>query len=34
MESFKKMFINYFDFKDRITRKDFWVAILMNVCIF
>ena len=33
MESLKKMFINYFDFKDRITRKDFWVAILMNIVV-
>ena len=33
MESFKKMFINYFNFKDRTTRKDFWVAILMNIVV-
>lgn len=33
MESFKKMFINYFNFEDRTTRKDFWVAILMNIVV-
>ena len=27
------MFINYFNFEDRTTRKDFWVAILMNIVV-
>lgn len=33
MESYVKMLTNYFNFKDRTTRKDFWMAILINIII-
>lgn len=30
LESYKKMWVNGFNFKDKTTRRDFFVAILMN----
>lgn len=33
LESYKKMWVNGFNFKDKTTRRDFWLAILMNFII-
>lgn len=33
MESYIKMLTNYFNFKDRTTRKDFWMTVLIGIVI-
>lgn len=33
MESYIKMWKNYFNFKDRTTRKDYWMSVLVNFLI-
>lgn len=30
VEAYKKMFANYANFKDRTTRRDYWLCVLMN----
>lgn len=33
IEAYKKFFRNYANFKDRSTRKDYWLVILINIII-
>lgn len=33
IESYKKFWINYTNFKDRTTVKDYWYVVLMNIII-
>ena len=33
IEAYKKMWVNGFNFKDKTTRRDFWLAFLMNVIV-
>lgn len=33
MESYIKMWTNYFNFKDRTTRKDYWLTVVINILI-
>ena len=33
IEAYKKFWTNYFNFKDRSTRKDFWLVFLCNIII-
>ncbi len=33
VEAYKKMWTNYGNFRDRTTRRDYWLTFLMNLII-